>query len=118
MVASWFQTTLLTLLSNYKLKDISNADEFHLFYQCLPNKTLHLKSEQCSGGKNSKIRITSLAADNSVGDKVPMFVIGKPKAPRCFKNVTSLPCRYRSQKESWMDSTLFEESLRELDLKF
>ena len=38
---------------------------FAFFYQCLPNKTLHLKSEKCSGGKNSKIRITGLAAANS-----------------------------------------------------
>ena len=118
MVASWFETTLPTLLSNYKLEDIFNADEFGLFYQCLPNKTLHLKSEKCSGGKNSKIRITGLAAANSVGDKLPMFVIGKSKAPRCFKIVTSLPCRYRSQKKSWMDSTLFEEWVCELDVKF
>ena len=101
-----------------KLEDILNADEFGLFYQCLPNKRLHLKSEKCSGGKNSKIRITGLAAANSVGDKLPMFVIGKSKAPRCFKNVASLPCRYRSQTKSWMDSTLSEEWVRELDLKF
>ena len=118
MVASWFETALRTLLSNYKLEDIFNADEFGLFYQWLPNKTLHLKSEKCSGGKNSKIRVTGLAAANSVGDKLPMFVIGKLKPPRCFKNVTSLPCRYRSQKKSWMDSTLFEEWVCELDVKF
>ena len=85
MVASCFETTLPTLLSNNKLEDIFNADEFGLFYQCLPNKTLHLKSEKCSGGKNSKIRITGLAAANSVSDKLSMFVIGKSKAPRCFK---------------------------------
>ena len=118
MVASWFETTLPTLLSNYKLEDIFNADKFGLFYQCLPNKTLHLKSEKCSGGNNSKIRITGLAAANSVGDKLLMFVIGKSKAPRCFKNVTPLPCRYRSQKKSWMDSTLFEEWVHKLDVKF
>ena len=111
-------TTLPTLLSNYKLEDIFSADEFGLFYQCLSNKTLHLKSEKCSGGKNSKIRITGLAAANSVGDKLLMFVIGKSKAPRCFKNVTSLPRRYRPQKKSWMDSTLYEEWFRELDVKF
>ena len=118
MVASWFETILPTILSNYKLEDIFNADEFGLFYQCLPNKTLHLKSEKCSGGKNSKIRIAGLAAANAVGDKLPMFVIGKSKTPRCFKNVSSLPCRYRSQKKSWMDSALFEEWVRELDVKF
>ena len=117
MVASWFETTLPTLLSNYKLEDIFNADEFGLFYQCLLNKTLPLKSEKCSGGKNSKIRITCLAAANPVGDRLPMFVTGKSKAPSFFKNVISLPCRYRSQKKSWMDSILFEEWVRELDVK-
>ena len=75
IVASWSETTLPTLLSNCKLEDIFNADEFGFFYQCLPNKTLYLKSKKCSGGKNSKIRITGLAAANSVGDKLPMFVI-------------------------------------------
>ena len=53
-----------------------------------------------------------------MGDKLPMFVIGKSMAPRCFKNVTFLPCRYRSQKKSWMDSTFFEEWVRKLDVKF
>ena len=47
-----------------------------------------------------------------------MFVIGKSKAPRCFKNVIFLSCRNRSQKKSWMDSSLFDEWVRELDVKF
>ena len=82
MVASWYETTLPTLLSQYKLEDIYNADEFGLFYQCLPNKTLHLKSDKCSGGKLSKIRITALTAANAVSSKLPMFAIGKSKNPR------------------------------------
>ena len=85
MVASWFETTLPTMLSKYKLEDIFNADELGLFYHCLPNKALHLKSKKCSSGKNSKIRITGLAAANSVSDKLSMFVIGKSKTSRCFK---------------------------------
>ena len=36
MAALWNETTLPTLLSNYKLEDTFNADEFGLFYQCLP----------------------------------------------------------------------------------
>ena len=118
MVASWYETTLPTLLSQYKLEDIYNADEFGLFYQYLPNKTLHLKSDKCSGGKLSKIRISGLTAANAVGSKLPMFAIGKSKNPRCFKHVKTLPCRYSSQSKSWMDSTLFEEWVRELDVKF
>ena len=54
MVSSWNETTLLTIMSNYKLEDIFHADEFGLFYQCLPDKTFHLKREKCSGGKKSK----------------------------------------------------------------
>ena len=118
MVAGWWETSLPTFLSNYELKIIYNTDEFGLFYQCLPNKTYQLKSEKCSGGKLSKIRITSLAAANALGEKLPMFVIGKAKKPRCFKNIRFLPCRYRNQRKSWMDGVLFEEWVREIDRKF
>ena len=43
------------ILSSYNLADIYNADEFGLFYQALPEKSLHLKSEKCVGGNHSKI---------------------------------------------------------------
>ena len=59
-----------------------------------------------------------MAAVNAMGDKLPMFVIGKAKNPRCLKNVKFLPRRYRNQRKSWMDGKLFEEWLRELDRKF
>ena len=60
------------LLYNYDLKDIYNADEFGVFYQCVPNK-----SEKCSGGKSSKVHRTGMASANAAADKLPMFVIGK-----------------------------------------
>ena len=66
----------------------------------------------------AKVRLTGMAASNALGEKLPMFVIGKYAKPRCFKHVRNLPCRYRSQKKSWMDGKLFEEWLRELDRKF
>ena len=49
------------------------------------------------------------------GDKLPIFVIGKLRKSRCFKNIKKLPCLYRDQNKSWMDSTLFKEWVRELD---
>ncbi|XP_057299424.1 tigger transposable element-derived protein 4-like [Hydractinia symbiolongicarpus] len=118
MTAPWSETTLPTILSRYPLEDIFNADEFGLFFQCLPNKTLHMKGDKCSGGKHSKVRLTGLAAGNALGERLPMFVIGKSANPRCFKGVKTLPCRYRSQKKSWMSGELFEEWVRELDRKF
>ena len=68
--------------------------------------------------KHSKIRITGVAAAIAVGEKLPMFVIGKSKNPRCFNNVKSLPCRCRSQQESRMGSALFEKWVRALDRNF
>ena len=37
-----------------------------------------------------------------------MFVIGKSKTTRCFKHIKNLPCKYKSQRKSWMDSQIFE----------
>ena len=61
MTAAWNETSLPTILSRYELKDIYNTDDFGLFYQGLSKKTLHLKSEKCSGGKYSKLRLTGMA---------------------------------------------------------
>ena len=118
MTVSWKETHLPTILSRYELKDILNADEFGLFYQALPPKSMHFKNERCSGGKFSKVRLTGLAAANATGGKLPMFAIGKSAKPRCFKNVKNLPCRYRSQNKSWMDGNLFTEWVRQLGNKF
>ena len=104
MVNSWKVTSLPTLLSSYDLKNIYNADEPGLFYKFMTNETCQPKSEKCSGGKLSKVRITGTAAANAVCDKIPMFVIGKAPKSRCFKNVKFLPCRYQYQKKKagWM----------------
>ena len=100
------------------LNQIYNADEFGLFYRAQPNKSLHLKNENCVGGKHSKLRLAGLTGANAVGEKLPLFVIGKSKKPQCFKHIKHLPCRYRSMKKSWMDSILFEEWVREVDKRF
>ena len=99
MIASWSEAYLPTILSKYQLKDIYNADDFVLFYQALPDKSLHYKGERFSGGKHSKVRLTWLAAASATWKKLPLFVIGKSAKPYCFSGVKSLPCRYRSQKK-------------------
>ena len=100
MATSWTKTTLPTTLSCCPLENIFNKDEFGLFYQCLPNKTLHLKGEKFSDGKHSKIQLTRLVAGNAYGERRQMFVIGKSVKPRCFKGVKTLPCRHRAQHKS------------------
>ena len=100
------------------MEDTFNADEFGLLYQCLPSKTYHLFGEKCSGGKNSKVRLTDMATASATVEKLEMFVIGKSKKPRCIKNVKQLPCQYRAQKKSWMTGVLFEEWVRKRDSSF
>ena len=65
----WPETSLPTLLYNYDLKDIYNADEFGLFYQCVPNKTYQPKSEKCSGGKLSKAGISAENQDTPIAEE-------------------------------------------------
>ena len=98
MTAPWLETTLPTILSRYPLENIFNGDEFGLFFQRLRNITFHFKKEKCSRGKHSKVRLTGMAAGNTKGERLPMFVIGKSKNPRCFKGVKRVPCRYRAQQ--------------------
>ena len=50
MIGPWYETRLPTILSDYALADIYNAYEFGLFFQALPEKSKHLKSEKCVGG--------------------------------------------------------------------
>ena len=119
MPASWSETYLPTILSKCESKDIYNAHEFRLFYQALPDKSLHYKGDRYTGGKHSKVILTGLAAGNATGEKVPLFVIGISAKPCYFSGVKSLPCCYRSHQKSWMDEDyLFTEWAKELERKF
>ena len=118
MIAPWTETTLPTILSHYPMEIIFNADEFGLFCQCLPNKILHLKGQNLSGGKHSKVRLTGLVVGKSHGERLQMFVIGKSVEPRYFKCVKTLPWWYRARHKGWMSEGLLEDWLHELDWKF
>ena len=50
--------------------------------------------------------------------RLPMFIIGWSKLPRCFKGVEQLPCRYKNQNKSWMDNVLFEKLILEMNKEF
>ena len=98
----WNETTLPTILSNYKLQAIFNADQFGLFYQCLSNKTYHLKRGKFPGAKKSKVRKTEMATRSATGKKFLMFIIGKLKNPRCFKNVKKYPVSmFHKRRVKW-----------------
>ena len=59
-----------------------------------------------------------MAAASGTREKLGMFVIGKSKKPRYFKNVKQLPFQYRALNKIWMTGVLFAEWVRKLDSSF
>lgn len=103
----------LLIEEEYSLQNVYNADETGLFWKALPEKTLVSRREKSAPGrKMSKERVTALFCSNATGcHRLPVFMIGKSKQPRCFKNVNmkALPIVYKNQKNAWMDKELFAD---------
>jgi len=62
-----------------------------------------LTTKQLEGRKQNKEQLTLVLCCNEDGsDKLPLWVIGKYKNPRCFKNVNlgSLGCTYRNNAKA------------------
>lgn len=84
-----------------------------------PSQTLSTKP--VPGRKKDKTRITVLLGANATGtDKLKPWVIGKSKRPRPLLrvNLEHLPVYYRNNPKAWMNSSIFEEVLREMDSHF
>lgn len=118
-VVSEWNKKLETLCEGYEEKDIYNCDETALFFRALPDKTMTLKGEKCSGGKLNKERLTVMLAVNMIGEFEEPFIIGKAAKPRCFKgvNINSLNVEWHSNKRAWMTRDLMSEWLINFDRK-
>ena len=114
-----FASRFKELCEGYAVEDIFNADETGLFFRALPKKTLLEKYQKSEGKKFSKERISIMLCSSMLGEKLKPFVIGKAKRPRCFKNVNvnGLPITWKANKKAWMTSVLFEEWLKDLNMK-
>ena len=92
MTAHWKEAHLPAILPNYKLEDVFNADEFGLFFQVLPNKTLKSKGEKCSGGKHSKVRFTRMCAESATVQMKNCRYLSLERAKIRDASKTSSPC--------------------------
>ena len=80
-----------------------------------------LSSRPVPGRKKDKSQVTVLLGVNVTGtDKLRPWVIGKSKRPRPLSkvNLELLPVYYRGNPKAWMNSSVFEEVLREMDSRF
>lgn len=107
--AEFFGEDFLTHMEEEGLEmdGIYNADETGLFWRALPESSIVLPGEQKAYGyKSSKERVTAMVCANASGThKVPMFIIGRAKMPRCFNKKKQEG--YAHQGKAWMDKNLF-----------
>ncbi|XP_052034644.1 tigger transposable element-derived protein 4 [Apodemus sylvaticus] len=115
----WYQNVLPYYLNDYHPKNVFNVKETGLLYRMLPTNTFAFKGETCSIGKLCKDRITLALGTNMDGsEKLPLLIIGKNRAPRCFKGIKSLPVYYEANRTAWMTAAIFEQWMQKLDEKF
>ena len=84
------------------LDNVYNADKTGFYWKTLPKRTLVGRNEQSAPGlKEPKDRLTILNGANSTGTHaIPLFIIGKFKKPRCFRNKHYMPFFYDAQKSA------------------
>ena len=109
---NWIASVWPKIHERYSASEIYNCDETGLYFRSLPEGTLCFKNDKLSDSKKSKERLTVLLTANMDGlDKLRPFVIGKSANLRCFRGIKKLPVTYKSNKNSWMTATLFQEWL-------
>lgn len=102
---------LPSLIKEYNMKDIFNADETGLFYRALPTKSLAFKCSNSHGSKKVKHRITIMFCASALGEKEQPLIINTALRPRCFKNVdmSKINVHWYANKKAWMTGSIFTE---------
>ena len=91
-------------------EQVYNTDETALFWSCLPTSTLSAYTEREDVGfKVNKDRVTLLPCANAAGThQCKLFVVGRYKKPRAFKNMVYLPVHYDASENVRMTAALFK----------
>ena len=117
-VKNWVEKRFPQISKGYSLRDQYNFDEFGLFFNLLPDKSMVQTSEDAHGNKQSKARVTVLIGSNGDGsDKPKPIVIGKSTKPRCLGSLKTFPYDYANQRNAWMTSEEFSKFVKKFDAR-
>lgn len=100
--------SLREVVAQYDIENIYNADDFGLFYNMAPDRTISM--HQLASRKQEKTKLTILAWCSANGTReVPIMFIEKSKKPHCFnkKNAEKIDFDYHFIEKAWMTSVLF-----------
>jgi hypothetical protein len=104
--------TVAEVIEGYEPENMYSSHEAGLFFMLPPNKTLSVKGNPCSGGKNSKDRMTVLLACNiSATDGLPPLAVGKSEKSH-FRNVRNLHAKYGTNTKVWVLHTPFLQTVQ------
>ena len=120
--AEQFVNVFSAMTEGYSNDQLFNCDETGRYFKMLPGHTLASVHNRSDGTKKAKDRMTINACANASGTiKLPLFLIGKAKNSRCFRNLnkTALPVVYRNQANTeifkdWFASCFVPETKRRL----
>ncbi len=107
-----FLDSMRDTMEKYKipLERFYNADQTGLFFNKLPNRIYIVKEakDYCGIKKmKSKDRVMLMVATSAVGEKIPLFMVGKAKAAECFRLCGGKqPMHYHYQTNAWFDKSV------------
>jgi len=111
-----YRQELQSLISQYDLEDVYNADETALYWKLKPSKTLARR--RVTGTKKLKDRVTIMLACNLTGThKLPAVFIHKYRNPHCIRNIDkkTLPVSYYWNASAWMQRSIFKNWITRLN---
>ncbi|KAE9050558.1 hypothetical protein PR001_g2289 [Phytophthora rubi] len=106
------------IVGMYDPSNVFNMDEAGLCYNRAPVGDICTRKKP--GVKASKTRITVAFCANADGTELlPLLYIGRARKPMCFKKKTGaeLGFNYKNNAKAWMTSLIFQQWVRELDVK-
>ena len=107
---------LRSIVAEYALNDIFNADEFGLWHSRAPTSTIG--PTRLNGMKLNKDRTTFLICANADGtERLPPLVVGRAQRPMCFRGLSAsdLGFDYTGSLKGWMNTELFFNWLLRFD---
>ena len=117
-IDSWSET-VKELTKGYSPRDVWNEDETGCFWKAILEKSLSQKEKRCTGGNNSKQRITAAFFVNTEDEKEGLIVIGSSKLPRCSTRLPNPSYHYSAQyfsiEKAWMRTKIMVTILTRLN---
>jgi hypothetical protein len=115
----WINKSLPSLPNGCNLKrHFQHRWKIALLDSLIPYKSLNVRGEACIGGKKSQeIWTVSLCCIAKGTEKFARLVTGNSVKSKCFKNISTLPCKYTNNSKTPIMENTFLNFLCQFDAR-